>query len=190
MERKPEQRRTGGTGRIDINRRPAGNSGTIRENLERYRPDSVSAVKASQAERNMNRNRQSARERREYEELLKRQRRKKLIIRLAVTLFVILICVGCFLFTYRVFYDEPLNEEDETKVEVTIADENVTDEEVGRMLVSAGVIKDANLYKLRTFIYDADYVPGTYEVSASYTTEKIINILSGYDYSNGLMDES
>ena len=40
-----------------------------------------------------------------------------------------------------------------------------------------------------TLIYDAKYVPGTYKVSPSYTTEKIINILSGYDYSDGTMDE-
>ena len=45
------------------------------------------------------------------------------------------------------------------------------------------------IYKYRTIIYDANYVPGTYKVSPSYTTEKIINILSGYDYSDGTMEE-
>ena len=56
--------------------------------------------------------------------------------------------------------------------------------------MDAGVIADAGLYKLRTYIYDANYVPGTYSVSPSYSTEKIINILSGYDYSNGMMEEN
>ena len=57
------------------------------------------------------------------------------------------------------------------------------------MLLEAGVINDARLYKLRTYIYDANYIPGTYTVSPSFSTEKIINILSGYDYSDGTMEE-
>lgn len=181
MERRPHD------GEKNINersRRSASGAGTIRDNLERYRSDSVSAVKARQSER-----RRSARLRREEEELLKRQKRKKLIIRLAIVAFVVVICIAGFLFTYRVFYDEPLDEESTEKVEITIPEGGISDDEVAKMLSDAGVIKDVGLYKLRTFIYDAAYVPGTYEVSAAYTTEKIINILSGYDYSNGLMVE-
>lgn len=179
MERRPHDGERNQTDRYLRN-----GTGTIRDNLERNRSDSVSDIKARQSER-----RRTARMRREEEELLKRTKRKKLIIRLAVVVFVILICVAGFLFTYRVFYDEPLDEEDTKKVEITIPEGGISDEEVAKMLSDAGVIKDTGLYKLRTFIYDAAYVPGTYEVSPSYTTEKIINILSGYDYSNGLMVE-
>lgn len=126
--------------------------------------------------------------RKELPKAQKKKRRKKLIVRLAVTLIVIIICAVCFLFTFRVFYDTALDPENTTKVEVTITDPEITHEEVAEMLVEAGCIDDAKLYKLRTFIYDADYKPGTYKVSPSFTTEKIINILSGYDYSDGTME--
>ena len=63
--------------------------------------------------------------------------------------------------------------------------------EVAKLLYDAGCISDVRLYKIRTKIYDAKYVPGTYKVSPSFSTEKIINILSGYDYStDGVMEES
>ena len=101
----------------NINREPATNSGTIRSNLERYRTDSVSAVKARQSSKSSG-SRPVSKARKASLEAQKKQRRKKLIIRLAVLLFVILICVACFIFTFRVFYDTPLNEEDEHKVEI------------------------------------------------------------------------
>lgn len=173
-----------------INREPASQTGTIRNNLERYRTDNVSDVKARQAGRTgSGKTRPSSQARKANQEALKRKRRKKLIIRLAVTLFVILICVFCFLFTYRIFYDVPYNEEDTSKVEIEIPSAEITDEEVAQILYDAGCISDVGLYKLRTYIYDANYVPGTYKVSPSFTTEKIINILSGYDYSDGTMEE-
>lgn len=183
-DRRPARRSSGMRSQNNINREPAASSGTIRNNLERYRSDSVSTVKARQSSR-----RPESQVRRANQQALKRQRRKKVIIRLAVALIVILICLACFLFTYRVFYDTPLNEDDTTKIEFTITDPEITDEEIAEQLVAIGVINDARLYKLRTFIYDANYIPGTYNLSPSYSTEKIINILSGYDYSDGTMEE-
>lgn len=183
-ERRPERKYSGMRSRNNINREPAANPGTIRDNLERYRSDSVSTVKSRQSSK-----RPPSQIRRANLREQKKQRTKKLIIRLAVTLIVILICVACFLFTYRVFYDTPLNEEDTSKIEFTITDPEVTDEEIAEQLVAIGVINDARLYKLRTYIYDANYIPGTYNLSPSYSTEKIINILSGYDYSDGTMEE-
>lgn len=173
----------------NINREPASGTGTIRNNLERYRGDSVSAVKARQSGRTSS-SRSVSPAKKASLEAQKKEKRKKLIIRLSVLLFVILVCVLCFFFTFRIFYDVPLNEADTSKREIVISDSEITDEEVAKMLVDAGVIADAGLYKLRTYIYDANYVPGTYLVSPSFSTEKIINILSGYDYSNGMMEET
>ena len=121
---------------------------------------------------------------------VKREKRKKLIVRLSILLIVIIICGLCFLFAFKVFYDVPVNAEDTKQVEITIASEGVSDDEVAKMLQDAGCIDDPRLYKIRTKIYDAKYVPGTYKVSPSFSTEKIINILSGYDYStDGVMEE-
>ena len=169
-------------------RDPYSGSGTIRNNMERSRTDSVSAAKARQAATSSG-TRPASQVRRENQKAVKRRRIRKLIIRLAVTLFVVLICVFCFLFMYRLFNDTALDEENTTKIEFTITDAEITDEEVAEQLLELGCIDDVKLYKLRTYIYDAKYVPGTYKISPSFTTEKIINILSGYDYSDGTMEE-
>ena len=163
-------------------------SGTIRNNMERSRSDSVSAAKAKQAA-NSTGTRPASQIRRENQKAVKKRRVRKLIIRLAVTLLVVLICVFCFLFTYRVFNDTAIDETNTTKIEFKITDPEISDEEVAEQLFELGCINDVKLYKLRTYIYDAKYVPGTYRISPSYTTEKIINILSGYDYSDGTMEE-
>lgn len=188
MSERSPRKSTGVRSQNNINRDPVNRSGTIRSNLERYRPDSVSAVKARQAGQS-NERKSANLNRRAAQEALKKQKRKRLIIRLSILVVVILICAAGFLFTYRVFYDTPLNEEDTSRVEITIPESGISDDEVAKLLVEAGCISDARLYKLRTYIYDANYVPGTYSISPSYSTEKIINILSGYDYSNGMMDE-
>ena len=174
----PSQRRTG-TGQ---------STGTIRNNMDRYQTDRVSQAKG----RPMSPATKAALDREiAAQQALKHEKRKKLIIRLSILLIVIIICGLCFLFAFKVFYDTPVNEEDTKQVEITIASDEVTDDEVGKMLYDAGCIDDIRLYKIRTKVYEADYVPGTYKVSPSYSTEKIINILSGYDYSTeGVMDEN
>ena len=113
----------------------------------------------------------------------------RVVVRIALTVLVIAICVVAFLVTYKLFYDVAVDEDNKTKYEITIPEEGITHEAVAEFLYEHGCISDTRLYKYRTYIYDAKYVPGTYKVSPSYTTEKIINILSGYDYSNGTMDE-
>ena len=113
----------------------------------------------------------------------------RVVVRISLTVLVIAICVVAFLITYKLFYDVPMDENNKTKIEITIPEEGITDEEIAQFLLENGCIKDARIYKYRTYIYDANYVPGTYKVSPSYTTEKIINILSGYDYSDGTMEE-
>ena len=112
-----------------------------------------------------------------------------MIVRIAIAVLVIALCVVAFLITYKLFYDVAVDENDKTKIEFTIPEEGISDEEVGQFLYENGCISDARLYKYRAIIYDAKYVPGTYKVSPSYTTEKIVNILSGYDYSDGTMEE-
>lgn len=160
-------------------------TGTIRSNLERYRSDDVERVKARQGQGSA----ADGARKRQLGDKEKKVRKKRLIIRLCVTAVVLILCAAGFSFMYWIFHDVPVDEDNKQKIEVTIT-EGITDAEVGDILKEEGCIKDKTLYKLRTIIYDANYVPGVYDVSPSYTTEKIINILSGYDYStDGLMEE-
>ena len=174
----------------DFNREP-NNTGTIRENLEKYRSDNVTAAKARQSSAS-SRNKKNKEVKKRRKAAVKAARKGKtvrVVVRLCITILVIALCVVAFLLTYKLFYDVAVDEDNKTKIEITIPEEGITDEEVAEILYENGCISDPRLYKYRTYIYDANYVPGTYKVSPSYTTEKIINILSGYDYSDGTMDE-
>ncbi|MCQ2512597.1 MAG: hypothetical protein MJ092_04340 [Lachnospiraceae bacterium] len=171
----------------NMNNEPTNGTGTIRENSEKYRSDDVAEIKKRQ-ETTAQRNKEIANRRKMAIIEARKGKRVKVVVRLAIAVFVIALCVVAFLLTFKLFYDTPLDPENKTKTEITVK-EGITDEEVADLLYEAGCIEDKKLYKFRTYIYDAKYVPGTYKVSPSYTTEKIINILSGYDYSDGTMEE-
>ncbi len=170
-----------------MNSEPANGTGTIRENSERYRSDDVAEIKKRQAT-TAQRNKEVANRRKKAIAEARKGKGVKVVVRLAIAVFVIALCVVAFLLTFKLFYDTALDPTNKTKTEITI-NEGITDEEVAELLFDAGCIQDKKLYKFRTYIYDAKYVPGTYKVSPSFTTEKLINILSGYDYSDGTMEE-
>lgn len=108
----------------------------------------------------------------------------KLIINLVVLALIIGICVFGYQAAKMVFDDTPMNPNDTSKIEFTV-DSSTTDDVVAQFLVKNNMVENEFIYKLRAKIFDADYVEGTYELSPSFSTEKIINTLSGFDYSSG-----
>lgn len=119
----------------------------------------------------------------------KKVKTKKLLIRTAIAAGVIILCFVGFFVMFGIFNDTAFNKEDKTRYEIVIT-ENTTKDEVARTLKELGCIGDEGMFKTRCLVYDLELVPGTYHVSPSFTTEKIVNILSGYDYSDGTMDET
>ena len=94
---------------------------------------------------------------------------------------VIALCVVGFIISRAVFDDRPIDESDYTLVNYTVTS-SMTDEEVANDLEYLGLIDNKILFKIRCKLYDADYQDGTYQLSPCYCTEKLVNILSGYDY--------
>jgi len=162
------------------------------ESRDRYRSNNASKTRSKQAsvaKKNREKNREIEKRRRASIGAARKGKTVKVIVRIAIAVFVVALCVIAFLLSYKLFHDVPFNEEDTSKIEFTIPENGISDEEVGSLLKEKGLIGDERIYKFRTKIYDAEYVPGTYKLSPSYSTEKIINILSGYDYSDGTMEE-
>lgn len=106
------------------------------------------------------------------------------VISALLLVIIVLVCVLGYDLALKVCDDRAMDSKDLSKIKYTV-DENTTDAEVAAFLVENGMVESEMYYKLRAIIFDADYKPGTYEISPSYSTEKIINILSGYDYSAG-----
>ena len=102
-------------------------------------------------------------------------------LRFIPLVLVIALCVLGFITARIVCYDIPVNASDYSKITYTVT-EDLTDSTLSNDLLGLGLIDNPLVFKLRCKFYDADYVPGTYELSPCYSTEKIINILSGYKY--------
>lgn len=105
------------------------------------------------------------------------------IVRLAVLVLVIVLCIIAYTTARKVCNDQPMNSSNTAKVQITITADS-TDSSVGEFLVKNNVVESKFVYKLRAILFEANYKEGTYEVSPSYTTEKIIDILSGYSTNN------
>lgn len=102
-------------------------------------------------------------------------------LRFIPLVLVIALCVFGFIAAKQICHDVPLNASDYSKVKYTVV-EGLTNDQLSKDLESMGIIDNPLVFRLRCLFYDADYVPGTYELSPCYSTEKIINILSGYTY--------
>ena len=102
-------------------------------------------------------------------------------LRFIPLVLVIAVCVLCFIAARTICYDVPINASDYSKMTYTVMP-GLTDEQLARDLVEMGLIDNPLVFRLRCIFYDADYQEGTYELSPCYSTEKIINILSGYQY--------
>ncbi len=123
----------------------------------------------------------------------KRGRRKKIykrhglafrLVSVLLLMIIIFICIVGHDFAKKVCDDRAMDPANLSKIKYTV-DEATSDEEVAAFLVENNMVENELYYKLRAILFEADYKPGTYELSPSYSTEKIINILSGYDYSAG-----
>ena len=112
------------------------------------------------------------------------QKALKAAIWLLVWIIVFLVAFIFYKITYNVFYDIAVNPDSTTTIEYTVT-ADATDESVYEDLIALGVIDCSEfIYDLRAKVFDAEYVEGTYTLSDGYNTEKIINILAGYNYSS------
>jgi len=102
-------------------------------------------------------------------------------LRFIPLVLVIAVCVFGFIAAKQICHDVPLNSSDYSKVKYTV-EAGLTNEQLAQDLEGLGIIDNPLVFRLRCLFYSADYVPGTYELSPCYSTEKIINILSGYTY--------
>ncbi len=160
---------------------------TIREHFLKTRTANMKAANESAARTKVETNAEQKR-RMAKMRAMKKVKTKKFLIRTAIVAGVVVLCLVGFFVTFGIFNDTAYDKTNTSRMEIVIT-ETSTRAEVAKQLKEMGCIADAGMFKTRCLVYDADFVPGTYKVSPSFTTEKIVNILSGYDYSDGTMDE-
>ena len=102
-------------------------------------------------------------------------------LRFIPLVLVIALCVLGFIAAREVCYDVPINAADYSRYSYTV-EKGLTDAQLASDLKAMGLIDNPLIFRLRAILYSAKYVEGTYELSPCYSTEKMINILSGYEY--------
>lgn len=87
--------------------------------------------------------------------------------------------VTAFDFGYRVFTEPPMSEEPGREVSVTVT-EGMDGEEIGEMLWSKGLIRDANLFYLQYVLsaYKDEIIPGTYALNTDMTAKEMMIIMA------------
>ena len=132
---------------------------------------------------------QKGKKKKQKEVLTPKQKLVRTIIGIVVFLIVAGICAIGFFTTYNIFHDMPYNAESQDFYEITVT-ENMTQDQIYTILVDNDLIaNDSFLFKIRCKLFELKPVAGKYKISPAYNTEKIINIISGYDYSDGSMKE-
>lgn len=161
---------------------------TIKEHLVKSRTKNMKAAHESAARTSVE---PTADQKRRMAKMkaMKKKKTKKILIRTAIAAGVVVLCLVGFFITFGIFNDVPFDKENTSRMEFVLT-EDMTKDQVANKLKEMGCIADAGMFKTRCIVYDAEFIPGTYKVSPSFTTEKIVNILSGYDYSDGTMDEN
>lgn len=99
---------------------------------------------------------------------------------IGILLLVLVIFGICYLakqaysFGYRVYTEEPMEEEPGTDVLVEVTS-GMNDRQIGEMLQKKGLIRDASLFvvQLKISAYADDIKPGTYVLNTSMTAEEM-----------------
>ena len=143
----------------------------------------------AEAEKRPQNNGKKKKKQKQKEVLTPKQKMIHTIIGIVIFLIVAGICAIGYLTAYKIFYDVPLDPNSTEMVEVTVT-ETMTPEQVYDLLTEKGLIAEGSfVFKVRAKLFDLEPVAGKYKLTAAYNTEKIINIISGYDYSDGTMED-
>lgn len=117
----------------------------------------------------------------DYDREYRDDRPRKSPLRFIPLVLVLALCVLVFIAARTICFDNPVNPSDYSRIKYTVTEETTT-ESLAQDLLNLGLIDNPLVFRLRTLFYSAKYVPGEYELSPSFSTEKIVNILSGYNY--------
>lgn len=102
---------------------------------------------------------------------------KMAIIATLVAVFYV-VCSKTFEYGSAIFSEEAMAPYGKgVDVVVTIPNETSVGE-LGEILQSNGLIKDASIFKIQAFLYDLTITPGTYEFSTENNVEDIIDLIN------------
>lgn len=103
----------------------------------------------------------------------------KIIIAVVLIMFVYKYSFAAYDFGYRIFGEKPITSGEGRDITVTIK-EGSSAKDIGEVLESKGLIRDASLFSVQEKIsnYHGEIQPGSYELNTSMTAEKMIEVMA------------
>ncbi len=106
----------------------------------------------------------------------------KIAVAAVVIYYVYKAAVIAYDYGYRIFAEGPVSEEPGFDVSITITeDKDVKD--IGQLMESRGLIKDANLFFLQELLseHHGNIKPGVYTLNTSMTVDEMLDIIAAED---------
>lgn len=102
-----------------------------------------------------------------------------ILVTLLVLLGLIKLGEYCYDFGYRVFTEAPMEEEPGTDV-VVLVTEDMSEYDIGGMLLENGLIRDKNLFyaQLKLSAYSGELLPGVYTLNTSMTAKEMMAVMA------------
>lgn len=104
----------------------------------------------------------------------------RIVIVVAVVMFVYKYALEAYDFGYRVFAEEPATSEENAKtISIAITDD-ASAMDIGKVLEDKGLIKDARLFYVQEILsgYHDELKPGIYELSSDMTAEEMMAVMA------------
>lgn len=105
----------------------------------------------------------------------------KIVLAMLVVMFVRKYALMAYNYGYRVFTEPPVTVTgDGTSIDVSIG-EGISTREIGKMLESKGLIRDANLFLIQELVSanHGKIQPGKYQLSTTMTADEMIDVMAG-----------
>lgn len=105
------------------------------------------------------------------------------ILKVAFAVVVVMLiykgAIMAYDYGYRIFAEQPMTTGSGRTVTVTIT-EDMTPQQMGELLVSRGLIRDARLFTIQYYVseFRKDVVPGEYELSTAMTPEEMLEVMA------------
>lgn len=103
----------------------------------------------------------------------------KVIVTIAVVFFIYKGALLCYDYGYRIFMEPAVSAGEGRTITVEIS-EDMTGEEMGNLLASKGLIRDAKLFRLQYLLseFREDIKSGTYDLSTAMTAEEMMEVMA------------
>lgn len=101
------------------------------------------------------------------------------ILKYVVMVIIIIVCASsAFKFGLKIFYGDGMEPKPGTDMTFTVA-EGTTIKQFGETLVEYGVIDDANVFVVQSYVYSVSKIkPGTYTFNTSWNGEDIFKSIN------------